>query len=297
MKKILLNGKRNWKEIGFLISVFIIPVLNFIVFYVYVNLNSFLLAFQTTTAGTTIWGFENFKIIFSRFSVSDNGELLIALKNTGIWCGFNIFIYLPSMLTTYFIYKKVRGNKFIAFMSMLPGLLPASAYVGFVKYILAPNGVYGYLSENLLNELAIPLLQDSRYATKTMLCYSLWLGIGINFLWSGAMNGISYEILEAGKIDGTTWWSELVKIIIPLIWPTLSVSLIFTAAGLLGSTGPVLVFTEGKYSTSTLSFWIFAQVQYSNNYELPAAMGFLMSAISIPLVFIVRHYAEKVEVY
>ncbi len=293
------KSKYNWKEIGFLISVGIFPIANFLVFYVYLNFDSFLLAFQTTTGNTVHWGFENFKIIFEKFAStgSGNGELFVALKNTAIWCLISIWGYIPTMLSTYFIFKKVKGSKFIAFMTMLPGLLPAAAYVGFVKYIISPQGGLGYFYATVFDEYAPALLRDSLYANKTMIIYSLWMGIGMNLLWNGAMNNISPEILEAGKIDGTTWFSELTRIIIPLIWPTLSVNLMFTVAGLLGASGPILVFTQGNYGTTTLSFWIFSQVQYADNIELPATMGFLMTCISVPLVLIVRRLAEKVEVY
>lgn len=299
MLNTLKKSKYNWKEIGFLISVGIFPIANFVVFYLYLNFDSFLLAFRTTVGGEYTWGFENFKLIFEKFASTETstGELALAFKNTAIWCLITLWNYIPSMLSTYFIFKKVKGSKFIAFMTMLPSLLPAAAYVGFIKYIISPQGGLGYFYATKFNEYAPALLRDSLYANKTMIVYSMWMGVGMSLLWNGAMNNISPEILEAGKIDGTTWFSELIRIIIPLIWPTLSVNLMFTVAGLLGASGPILVFTAGNYGTTTLSFWIFAQVQYADNIELPATMGLLMTCISIPLVLFVRYLAEKVEVY
>ena len=299
MENVKKKKRYNWKEIGFLVSVGIIPILNFLIFYLYMNFDSFLLAFQTTIGEETRWGFENFRIIFEKFQATKtgDGELFLALKNTAIWCLIGLWNYIPSMLTTYFVFKKVRGSKFIAFMTMLPSLLPAAAYVGFIKYIISPQGGLGYFYATVFNEYAPALLQNSAYANNTMIVYTMWMGLGMNLLWNGAMNNISPEVLEAGKIDGTTWFSELTRIILPLIWPTLSVNLMFTVAGLLGASGPILVFTDGKYGTTTLSFWIFSQVKYSTNVELPAAMGLLMSCISIPLVFLTRWLTEKVEVY
>ena len=299
MANIFKKNKYNWKEIGFLISVGIVPLANFLVFYLYLNFDSFLLAFQTTKGGTVSWGFENFKIIFEKFSstATGNGELFLALKNTAIWCLISLWSYIPTMLTTYFVFKKVKGSKFVAFMTMLPSLLPAAAYVGFVKYIISPQGGLGWFYATAFDEYAPALLRDSLYANKTMIVYTLWMGMGMSLLWNGAMNNISPELLEAGKIDGTTWFTELIKIIIPLIWPTLSVNFMFTVAGLLGASGPILVFTNGNYGTTTLNFWIFSQVKYADNIELPATMGLLMTCVSIPLVLLVRRLTEKVEVY
>jgi ABC-type sugar transport system permease subunit len=71
----------------------------------------------------------------------------------------------------------------------------------------------------------------------------------------------------------------------------------FTVAGILGASGPILLFTNGNYGTTTLSFWIFSQVVYSGNSELPAALGLMMTLLSLPLVFTVRHFAKKRELY
>ncbi len=293
-----MKNKYDWREILFLISVCIIPLANFLIFYVYMNFDSLLLAFKTTKGNNVSWGFENFRLVFQRFGTSDGGkDLLIAIRNTGMWCLVNIFMNIPIMLTTYFIYKKMVGNKFVTFMSVFPGLLPGAAYTGFILWILQPAGAYGFLKGEWFNEFALPLLTHSDYANKTMVFLTIWGSIGINLVWSGAMHGIDPEILEAGKIDGTNWFNELTRIIIPLMWPTLSVSIMFLVAGILGSSGPILLYTNGAYDTQTLSFWIFSQVTYSGNYELPATLGLLMSCFSIPLVFIVRHFAEKVEVY
>ncbi len=303
--------KTDWKEIGFLISVGIVPIINFAVFYIYMNFDSFLLAFQTTTGKTTVWGFENFKTVISLFGEDKNGELLLALKNTGIWCLLNIFMLIPPMLTTYFIYRKMPGNKFVTFASVFPGLLPAAAYSNIVKYYLIANGrisLYGYATM-LGGGNPIPFFELTEYANKTMIWLTVWGGVGINLLWSGAMHGISPEILEAGEIDGTNWFKELTLIVIPLMWPTLSVTLMGLVAGILGSSGPLILYTQGLHGTMTLSYWIFDKVNTATKggavtdinsnaaYELPSALGLLMSCISIPLVFLVRHFAEKVEVY
>jgi hypothetical protein len=61
-----LRGKRirKWKRAGFIISFLIVPVIQFLIFYVYINASSFPLAFQRKNPflNTTEWvGWENFK--------------------------------------------------------------------------------------------------------------------------------------------------------------------------------------------------------------------------------------------
>ena len=52
--------KRNWGDIVFIISFIILPITYFLVFYIYVNLNSFLMGFQLRINGHTEWTLENF---------------------------------------------------------------------------------------------------------------------------------------------------------------------------------------------------------------------------------------------
>jgi ABC-type sugar transport system permease subunit len=284
------------RELGFILSVFVVPLASFLLFWVYVNASSLLLAFQTTAGdGTVTYGFNNFRVIFSQ--IKDGGVIGAALINTAIWFTSNVLIMPLQLLVTYFIFKQVKGYKFFRFVFLIPGLLPGAVYVTCYKYVLAQYGTYGYIAD-LLNKTALPLLTEYRYVLPSMLAYVWLTGIGSHGLvWGGAMKNAGYDVLEAARVDGANWLQELVHVLLPLIWPTLSIALMFMVAGILGASGPILVFTNGNYGTSTLSFWIFSQVQTGASYERPAALGLLMSAVSIPLVLTVRHFAAKVEMY
>ena len=60
--------KRNKvKRIVFIVSFLIMPCMNFLLFYVYVNLDSFAMAFQRTVQGELVVGFENFRLFFQEF--------------------------------------------------------------------------------------------------------------------------------------------------------------------------------------------------------------------------------------
>ena len=77
------------KDRLFYISLCAIPLLQFLIFYVYVNINSVVMAFQEyvvdhdTNRGTFVWAqFKNFESLF--FSFANEGILSTALKNTMI---------------------------------------------------------------------------------------------------------------------------------------------------------------------------------------------------------------------
>ena len=161
------------------------------------------------------------------------------------------------------------------------------------KQILAPGGAIGALSQRLTGDV-IPFLTDSRYATATIWAYYVYINLAGNLIYfTGAMSNIDSEIIEAGKIDGTTLTTELMRLVIPLIWPTLSTMILFKFVGIFGSSGPVMLFTQGAYKTSTFSFWLYELVYYSQNYYYSSALGILLTLATAPIVFGLRKLLLK----
>ena len=112
--------------------------------------------------------------------------------------------------------------------------------------------------------------------------------------FSGAMSAMSDEMLESAMLDGATMKTEFFRFVIPLCWPTLSTMLTFQLIGILGSSpGPTFLLTNGQADTYTLTFWMFEQVLKGADLHMPAAMGWLMTLVSLPLVLFVRMGMNK----
>ncbi|MBR1867748.1 MAG: hypothetical protein IJ800_04115 [Clostridia bacterium] len=83
--KTINKQKRNniLKKYLFIFSIIGFQMLIFVVFYIIVNFNSILMAFQLKTKETTIWTFDNFTRMYEEFFGSkDKTELILALTNT-----------------------------------------------------------------------------------------------------------------------------------------------------------------------------------------------------------------------
>ena len=102
------------------------------------------------------------------------------------------------------------------------------------------------------------------------------------------------NIIDAGKIDGVNWMQEMIKIVIPIIWPTIIATLIGNIAGIFNASGPILLLTNGQYKTYTINFWIYQQVYTGQNYYYPAAIGLFFALIAIPLTLFSRWLLRKV---
>lgn len=288
--------KEQFRRRMFMFSFLALPILSFLVFYVYANFNSIVMAFQRPGYGgqADYWSLDNFIRIKDLFAGDGTGgELLQALLNTlSLWAA-GMLIGLPlSVLACYFFYVKIPGTKLFRAVMYLPQIITSSALVVLFKYAIGQGGPLDMMVTAVGQEYVNPLTTQPS-AMLTIIFYCVSLGFGTNIIVLGsAMNSVNKEMIEAARVDGCTWSKELTKIILPTIWPTVSTIVILSTAGILGSTGPILAFTKGEVGTMTLAFYIYQLVSGVGtgvtDLNLAAAIGIAMTLVSLPLVFMVK---------
>ena len=181
-------------------------------------------------------------------------------------------------------------------MFFMPSIMSAVVLTMLYTKILGIEGPIAQGYQHLFGLEKVPeFLADSKYATFAILIYTIWTGFGTNLLlMTGAMGRIPEDVLEASYLDGITWYKELVSIIIPLIWPTVTTLIVLTFVGLFTASGPILLFTKGEYETSTISYFIFQQVYFGGgNVNYAAAVGMFFTLISVPIVLTVKKLMER----
>lgn len=282
-----------WKKHAFIIAMLAIPLVHFAFFYIYVNINAFVISFEVPRldgSGLVDRSFDNYITVLEQFKHADS-TIVEVLKNTGMWFVTLNFILMPlSLVICYFIYKQILHYKFFRAIIYLPCIISGTITAALFRYMVGTGGPLFALFD-LLGKDYVYIFTDSTYANAGMLFYVLTTGLGGNFiLFGGAMNAIPVEQIEAGKLDGCSPWRELVSIIIPNIWPTLSTILLVSFTGILASSGPILLFTRGAYKTNTLSYWIYDLTLEGTNGSsgLAAAVGMLMTIVTLPIVFITK---------
>lgn len=288
--------REQFRRRMFMFSFLALPMLSFLVFYIYANFNSIVMAFQRPGYGgqADYWSLDNFIRIKDLFAGNGaGGELLQALLNTlSLWAA-GMLIGLPlSVLACYFFYVKIPGTKLFRAVMYLPQIITSSALVVLFKYAIGQGGPLDMMVTAVGQEYVNPLTAQPS-AMLTIIFYCVSLGFGTNIIVLGsAMNSINKEMIEAARVDGCTWFKELTKIILPTIWPTVSTIIILSTAGILGSTGPILAFTKGEVGTMTLSFYIYQLVSGVGtgvtDLNLASAIGIAMTLASLPLVFMVK---------
>ena len=286
----------------FIIGMLAVPIAWFIVFYVVVNFNSIILAFRSldgvSSSGQPIykWGFDNFAKFFEAFAM-DTDAVQVSFWNTLKYFALNVVIILPlTYFMAYFLYKKVWGHKFFRVLFYVPAILSAVTMTTIYKNILGGYGPIDELWFAITGNRLPGFFTSYTWGTPIIMIYCVWTGFGVNMiLYQGAMNRIPEEVIEAGKLDGISWWRELFQVVTPMVWGTLSTTLILCFTGLFNSSGPILLLTNGAFETSTITFFIFNQVYRYSEYAYPAAIGLFFTVVSLPIVFGFRWLMNKLD--
>lgn len=300
MKNVLLKKKSGFTaqrrmDLGFIWIMLAIPILHWLIFWLYVNFDSILLAFKIPSGE---WSTVSLESVF--LSLKEGGsELNTAIKNTFLYFIKDTLMIPFQLLLAYFLHKKIKFYGFFRVMFYLPVLISGVAMVQLYSSMIAPSGPIGDLLKSFGVNPVPQFLGDSRYATNAILIYTIWVGLGGHLLiLCGALARIPIDILESAKIDGANNVRELTDFIIPLMWPTLSTLFILNLTGIFSAGGPILLFDSSKMDVkiTTIAYWIFDKVYTGGAaaYNEVAATGLIFTLVGVPVIMTLKWLIEKV---
>lgn len=287
----------NKTRVAFILSCVALPWLSFLVFWLYVNASSVVMAFQDSTGSFSL---ENFVRLWEELQLPSS-ELRTAIRNTLITFAIT-FVAMPfKVLVSYFLYKKIPLHSVYRILFFLPSIIFSVAITMVFTNLVGTNG---FIAETIGKWMGLDytpeLLADSRFANYTIWAEMLWLQFpGDLIIWGGTFARIPDDVLESGYIDGTTWWTEFTRIIVPMVWPTVALQMLLSICGIFSASGEVYLLTKGQYGTMTISAWTYIQTLAGRGqgnaaiHRYLSAVGIVMTVIAVSLTFIIRRFTDK----
>ncbi len=283
-----------------------IPFLFFLAFWVYVNADSILTAFRDETGALSM---KNFEEIWIGFVDKDGfgwnlGEIL--WRTVKLWFFVNFLCIVPSLISTYVLYKEIPGHYIFRIIFMIPTVLAGIVWTMIMKYMVMLNGpvldVLGWFGFEPSFELSVTgtllATNDTAYVTILLLNMIPHI-IGFNMIISGAYARIPGDLFEVGRLDGIGFMREFFTVSLPLIWPTLIITLISNFSTVFTLEGGVFLYTRGHFNTATMGFYIYeltfrlADGGGTGYYGYPAAIGFVVTCMTIPIVLFGKLFLER----
>ncbi len=243
-------------------------------------------------------GFDQFVRILSEDEV-----FTMSLVNTLFWTSTSLFFQFTLGLALALILNSgFRGIKFIQPVLFVPWAVP-SFLIG-LMWVWMFNPVTGplpYMFEGLgLMETPENLLSDPDLAMWGPITANVWFGIPFfTIMLLAALRSIPNDIYEAAHMDGVSGLQAFRHITLPLIAPTIIITLMIRAIWIANFAEIIIVMTNGGPANSTQ---IVATYIYDTAYQ---KMDFgYASVISIALLSMLMIYGftlgrirQKMKVY
>lgn len=301
IKKEKKQLRKREKDIIFVACWAFLPLLQYFIFYVVVNFNSVLMAFQVyerdliNQTGRYVFSLDNFSKLVTEFI--DLGLLRVCLKNSLTFYLSNLVVGVSlSLLFAYYIYKSYFASKFFKIMLFLPSIISSIVLITMFKYFA--NFVIPQMAMDWFGVKCPALTSDPSTKLGAIIFYNIWAGFGTSILlYSGAMANISESVIEAAKIDGTSPMREFIQIVIPLVFPTLRTFLITGITGVFISDIGLFSFygTGADPTVYTFGYYILRGARTATLAEYPyfATVGVVLSIFAIPITLTLRRLLTK----
>ena len=297
-KQMKAEKVKDWIFYFFLVA---IPLIQFFICYVGVNINSILLSFKTYTTATDYrWSFDNFERIFT----TEWSTVANSLQNSLIAFAARVLVGMTlGLVFSYYIFKKMPASNFFKLVLFLPTIVSqivmVIVYRQFVDEalpeLMGMSGELGLISQGKIDP-------EGNMLFVVIIVYNIWVGFGTQVLmYLGAMNNISDGALEACQIDGANAVQEFIYIVFPGIFETFMVFITVNLTEFFTNQMALHAFFGvnelGNSKNYTLGYYMWREVGKANNnvtaLTYPSALGVLGTVVAIPLIFGIRKVLEK----
>ena len=269
-------------------------------FIIYPALNALYLSLTSTNLldlkAQTFVGFDNF------FRIFGDPTFLLSLRNSIAWTfGAVAFQLILGMAGALLLNQSIRARGLIRGLVLLPWATPSILIALMWMWILDPNqGILNHLL-NLIGLAPTPItwLAGQDTALPTLIFIDIWQGIPFfAIMLLAAMQAVPPELLEAAKIDGADAWNSFWHVILPLIMPTVLITLTLRLIWTANYFDLILILTNGGPANASLTLPLNAyQTAYRGmDFGTGAALSVAQAALLFILVLIYMRQIRKSEI-
>ncbi len=306
------KSRKNLRRNLFIFSLLFVPMLHFLVFWLYINVETILLAFMEWDIFSNSYKFVGIENITDQIQYfKDRPETWNMFANAFKAIPINLACMVMAVLVGYAFSKKIRGEKVFRIIFYLPAMISIVIQTLCYRYLFfySPGMLEGPAAEIIRalgvdwngwqTDLSDPAVTNQIWWLIAIFC--VWASAGINIiLMSSAMSRIPEEVIESAKLDGVGFWRELFQIRIPLIMPTISVFIINSMMAVSAFyLQPMLLTAERPGPMSeyyTVGWYMFDMAPRAGNGDLPgiSTIGLILTVMVSILVIVSKKITDKI---
>lgn len=296
-----MHTKMKAKDIIFIAALSVLPLVQFAIMWVGVNINSLILPFQKYNIALRRFDFLDFDnaLYWIKQFLNDmqtDYAMRVTLKNSLFLYFWTMVVLFPlHLLVAYSVWKKTLFSKFFTVMLYLPNIISGMVFCIVFKYFIE------YGMPILTNNPQMPsLITNPNTGFMTLTIYMSWFSFGSGLvIYIGAMCRIPDSVIEYGQLEGITAIREFWNVVMPMIFPTISVFIVTSFVGIFANQFVLVEFfgTGAPTKLQTFGYYFFIMVIGENSgfaqYPYAAAASLVFTVILFPIVFFVKWALEK----
>ena len=292
---VIKKNKLTDGQFGFLLILPALIVFSLIVLYPFLSSvsHSFFKAGMLTTEKSFI-GLNNFKNI-----ISDPNFTKILVNTFVFVLGTTLLSFVLGFIWAIVLNQGFKGSEFLRGITLVNWIIPGTA-IGFLWMWIFHGqfGVLNYILRSLgLIEQNITWLADPKYSMLAVIVARTWQYMPwFMALIIGGLKGISYDIVEAARIDGANNFKVFTKIVLPSMKNIIFFFLLLGIIAGLQHFDIIWVMTSGGpgISTTTLSVEVYKTAFQNWDLGRASAIGTIWVAILSVFMFLyLRMQREK----
>jgi len=295
VKNFAIDYFRQWE-----LQTMVIPGILFMIVFCFVPIYGLTIAFKSYTVIDTLdsapWvGLENFRIILSDRYFWDSVVNTLAISFLKLGIGFVLPIVLAIMI---YEVRYNRFKKFVQTVSYLPHFLSWIVLGGMMITWFSTTGLFNQLllDLGLISNAQNILLDANKYWWIATLS-DIWKESGWGtILYLAIMAKIDPTYYEAAKIDGAGRLRQIWNITLPNMKMIISLNLILTISGLLGSNLDqtlVLMNSQNREKAEVINSYVYRMGLAQGDFSYATAVGLGVSIVSVILLLTANKVTSK----
>ena len=239
-------------------------------------------------------GIQNYVAMFK-------DEIFISsLRNTLIYgFGCTILQQVIGLTLALFLNTKFKGRGIIRTVIYMPAMV-SGLVMGYIMYFFfqfnggVVNDILGFLGLS-----GYDWLGNGTSAIAVIVFINTWQFVGVSMvIYLAGIQGVSQSYIEAATVDGANAWERFRYIILPLLVPALSSSVIYNLIGGLKLYDVIIALTDGGPARKTHSLATYIANRYfdAERAGYAAAIGVFSFVMIMIISMIVNGYFRRKEV-
>ncbi|MBX3071096.1 MAG: sugar ABC transporter permease [Thermomicrobiales bacterium] len=201
-------------------------------------------------------GIDNFRNVLS------DGLFRKALRHNVTILLLSLLIQLPLAIVLAILASgNIRGRAFFRTVFFLPYVLSEVVTAVIWSFLLQPNsGINDVLERVIPGFKAVPWLGDPDIVLYVVFVVITWRFIGFHIvLYLAGLQGIPAELTDAAKLDGASPLRVVFDVVLPLLGPTIRISVFLSVIGSLQFFDLIWVMTQGGpvNATETMATYMY----------------------------------------